>query len=315
MDLYRSGDFNGAAASFLAAAQSRSGFFDAHYHAGKSLLKGFPTDLPGAEAQFLEAIRIRPQDTDGLIALAQNYYEWGRYEKAASALAEVLKRSPDHRGALYYSGVIAARRGDHARAVSLLQGALATDPRHIPSRLELGLSLGHLGRDAEALAAFEEVLKLDPGSARALLGVGTEMRRLGRIEESSGFLTRFREAATKREKAEWKEVRVQVWIQEAQKQFNDGRLDEARSAVDHLLQEFPDEPRGLASLGWVQEKLGQHAAALATYEKLLKIQPENLTANHRLVALYAKAGMRDRALAQKARYEDLKRRAVSDDRD
>ncbi|HZE88047.1 MAG TPA: hypothetical protein VE404_00800, partial [Verrucomicrobiae bacterium] len=69
MELYRGGDYNGAAALFVEAASLKSDFVEARYYAGESLLKGFPTDLPGAEAQFLEAIRLRPGYLDGMISL------------------------------------------------------------------------------------------------------------------------------------------------------------------------------------------------------------------------------------------------------
>src|SRR5262249_22594571 len=121
MDLYRGGDYNGAAALFVEAAGLREEFVEARYFAGEALLQGFPTDLPGAEAQFKEAIRLRPGYVDGMISLAQTYFEWGRYERSGEVLAEVLRLSPAHRGALYYSGVIAARRGAYERAVADLR--------------------------------------------------------------------------------------------------------------------------------------------------------------------------------------------------
>ncbi len=315
MALYGSGEFNGAAAAFLQAASRRQGYLEAHYFAGKSLLKGDPTDLAGAEAQFLEVLRINPDHLDGRIALAQAYYEWGRYEKARAALAEVLKRSPDHRGALHYSGVTAARLGEHEKAVSHFRAALARDSAYIPSRLELGLSLSHMGREEEALAAFEEVLRAEPGNERALFGAGTAQMRLGRSEEGRAMLVKFREAATATERREWKEKRVQLWLQQARKHLTEGRRDEARKAVDRLLEEYPDEPRGLAGLGYLLEKAGEESAAIATYEKTLVMDPDNLTANRQLVDLYLRAGARDRAAARKAHYEELLRKAADAGRD
>jgi len=309
MDLYRGGDFNGAAALFMEAASIKPDFLDARYFLGESLLKGFPTDLPGAEAQFLEVQKIRPGYLDGMISLAQTYYEWGRYGKAGDVLNKVLAISPDHRGALYYSGVIAARQGDNEKAVSYLRAALKTDSDHLPSRIELGLALSHLSREEEALAAFDEVLKAEPENERALFGAGNSLNRLGRAEEAKGVLIHFRDVATAREKGEMKEARIQLWLQQTRRSYEEGRLADARQSISRLLEEYPAEPRGLASLGWLQEKAGDDAAAIATYEKVLGIQPENLTANHQLIALYSRNGQRDRAAAAKERYEELVRKA------
>ncbi|MBI3448581.1 MAG: tetratricopeptide repeat protein [Acidobacteria bacterium] len=311
MELYRGGDFNGAAALFVEAASLRSDFVEARYYAGESLLKGFPTDLPGAEAQFLETIRLKPGDLDGMLSLAQTYFEWGRYEKAGETLSRVLALSPDHRGALYYSGVIAARRGEDEKAISFLRAALKTDPSHVPSRIELGLALSHISRDDEALAAFQEALKAEPANERALFGAGNSLTRLGRIDEARETLLRFRAVQSANERAEMKETRIQLWLLQTRKAYAAGSLDEARGAVSRLLEEFPDEPRGLASLGWLQEKAGESAGAIATYEKVLKLQPSNLTANYQLIGLYLKSGRKDLAEERKARYDELMRKSAS----
>jgi len=311
MDLYRSGDFNGAAVAFLQAASRRPGYLEARFFAGESLLKGFPTDLPGAEAQFLEILRIQPEHLDGMLSLAQTYYEWGHYEQAAEILKKVLALSPDHRGALYYSGVLASRKGNYAAAVDFLRAALRTDPTHLPSRIELGLALSHMSRNEEALAAFQEVLKADPDNERALFGAGNSLTRLGRTEEAKAVLLKFRSVATSRENAEMKESRIQLWLQETRKSYEAGKLDEARRSIGRLLEEYPDEPRGLASLGWLQEKAGDDVAARSTYERVLALDPGNLTANHQLIGIYARMGAKDRAAAQKARYDELARAAAS----
>jgi tetratricopeptide (TPR) repeat protein len=315
MGLFKSGDFAAAAAAFREAAGLREGFLEAHYYLGKSLHAGKPIDYAGAEAQFLTVLRLQPDHTDGRIALASTYFEWGRYDRSAALLEEVLRRFPDHRGALYFSGVMAARRGEHEKAVSFLQRALTTDPRYIKARLELGLALSHLSREEEALSAFEAVLKADPNNTSALMGAGTSLKRLGREEEARKRLLRFRELATAQERNEMKEGRIRLWLNATRKHFTEGRMAEARKAVDQLLAEYPDEPRGLASLGYLQEKAGEDAAALATYEKVLRIEPENLTANYGLVGLYLRAGQREKARAQKARYDEFARKASAEGRD
>jgi len=246
-----------------------------------------------------------------MISLGQTYFEWGRYDKAGEALARVLAVSPDHRGALYYSGVIAARRGEDEKALSFLRAALKTDPSHVPSRIELGLALTHLSRDDEALVAFEEALKAEPENERALFGAGNALTRLGRTEEAKATLLRFRAVQSANERAEMKETRIQLWLLQTRKAYAAGSLDEARRAISRLLGEFPDEPRGLASLGWLQEKAGESAGAVATYEKVLKLDPSNLTANSQLIGLYLKTGRKDLAAERKAVYDELMRRNTS----
>src|SRR5262249_35998313 len=154
------------------------------------------------------------------------------------------------------------------------------DPSYTPSRIELGLALSHLGREEEALTAYTEVLRRKPANERALFGAGNALTRLGRTEEAKPYLLRFREAATARESAEMKEPRTKLWLQEARKSWARGRPDEARRSIARLLEEYPDEPRGLTSLAWLQEKSGEDQAAIATCEKLIGIDPANLSANH-----------------------------------
>jgi tetratricopeptide (TPR) repeat protein len=188
--------------------------------------------------------------------------------------------------------------------VPYLRAALKNDPGQIRSRVELGLALSHLARDDEALTAFNEVLKADRDNERALFGAGNSLKRLGRDAEAKEALLRFRKVAASRHKGEMKDVRIQILLRQTRLNYQEGRIKDARRSIARLLEEFPMEPLGLASLGWLQEK-GDDAAAVATYEKVLAIDPENLAANHQLIGLYLRAGRKDRAAIVKAKYEDL----------
>jgi tetratricopeptide (TPR) repeat protein len=310
MNLYRSRDYNAAAALFLGAAGRLSDPSEARYYAGKSLLYGSPTDLAGAEAQFLLVVKAKPSLVDGLIALGQVYYEWGRYEKARERLGAALALSPGHRGALYYSGVISARLGEYEKALSYLKAASEADPSYHAARVEMGLALAHLDRYEEAIAAYEQVLSAEPENTRALMGLGTALDRAGRREEAKDVLSKFRKVAAAKERDEMKEMRVNLWLGQIRKAYDLGRMDDARRSAGRLLEEYPEEPRGLASLGYLQDRAGESSAAIATYEKVLKLQPDNLTANFELIALYVRSGQGERAKAQRARYDELRRRAA-----
>jgi tetratricopeptide (TPR) repeat protein len=69
-----------------------------------------------------------------------------------------------------------------------------------------------------------------------------------------------------------------------------GRVAEARAAVDRALALAPDEPESLLELGMCQERAGDAAAAERSYERALRRDPDLAAARLQLGGLLARAG-------------------------
>lgn len=308
MALYQEGSYNQAALAFQQASRLREGFVDAHYYAGKSLLKGFPSDLSGAETEFLKVIELAPSHLDARIALAQAYHLWGRNEEAAALLAEARRLSPGHRGILYSSGTVASRLGRHEEAVGFLREALKVDPRHVASLLELGQALTHLGRYEEALDAFRRVVALEPYNTTALMGVGTSLKRMGREEEARQALLHFQKVQRRLEGEEMHDKRVDVRFRQVQEAYRARNTEEARKAAELMRQEFPRATQELMNLGALHAQMGDLEEALKTYLQILDANDSNVTAAYRAAEIYRRMGDQAKFQEWSARYEELARK-------
>lgn len=307
--LYQKQQFNEAARAFLQATRAQEGFVDAHYFAGKSLLKSFPTDNQGAEEQFLRVLELEPEHLDAHIALAQAYHFWGRNEDAARVLEEARRLSPGHRGILYSSGLVAMRLGRDQEAVGYLEKSLEQDPRHVPSLLELAGAYGHLSRDREALELYERALTLQPRNVTALKGAGTSLQRLGREAEAREMLVRFREVQSRLQDREFQGKKLEVRLRQVEDAYKAGDREAARAAGELVREEFPQNVTGLLELGRLEGQGGDLGRSIQTHMDVLDLQPDNLPAVHRLLELFKRTGDRRRAAAMKARYDELMRRA------
>lgn len=81
-----------------------------------------------AVASFTEVIRLKPDFAEGWNKRATVLYFLGRNQESLADCLEVLKRNPDHFGALSGMGQIYARLDDYERSLEAFERALAINP-------------------------------------------------------------------------------------------------------------------------------------------------------------------------------------------
>ena len=69
----------------------------------------------------------------------------------------------------------------------------------------------------------------------------------------------------------------------------------------------PDNAHALRSMGTLEANQGQYRQALQRFERILQLHPRDLQARRSLSHLLLKTGQRERADAEYARYQRLKR--------
>ena len=82
------------------------------------------------------------------------------------------------------------------------------------------------------------------------------------------------------------------------------------TAKDHLLAVLaldPDNTHALRSMGTLEANQGQYRQALQRFERILQHHPRDLQARRSLSHLLLKTGQRERADAEYAHYQRLKR--------
>ncbi len=87
---------------------------------------------------------------------------------------------------------------------------------------------------------------------------------------------------------------------------DEGRLDDAEKDLKAVLEKFPLDRVAWNNLGLVAWLAGRYPDAIAAYEKVLAIDPEDLNAHYNLMRVYRATGDRRKAEAHDAAYRKYK---------
>ena len=135
----------------------------------QSLHDGFRLARAGefarAEAAYLEAQRLEPDDYEGYLGLGIAYREAGEYDRSLRQLERAMERNHVDAEVPYHLGVTLHKMGLYDGAERALRQSLALAPRRALTHTYLGLVLAAEGRLAEARASLELGRELDPGEA------------------------------------------------------------------------------------------------------------------------------------------------------
>ena len=254
-----------------------------------------------AEEQALEILKVYPDTVTAKRILASAYRLQKMPQKGLDVLEPLLaenENSPDflHDIALCLSAV---GRGDEA--LEALQKAIEIDPQHAPSWDSLGHQLAVAGDEQGSRDAFRrhfelstphqelveasrllrdgkqgkaeqlvrDLLKKHPADVSAIKMLADIGVKMGQLKEASHLLERCLELAPNFHAARHAYAMVQMRRQEPE-----AAIDEA----EKLLAQDPDNPNFLTLKAAILNKIGDQAAALQIYEKVLKDYPNQAKA-------------------------------------
>jgi Flp pilus assembly protein TadD len=140
--------------------QNNSDDFEAHYNLG-ALLQ-MKSDLPGAVAQFSEAVRLRPDDPTANNALGAMLLASGRIDESIPHLNTALRGRADYFDAHYNLGNAFATQGDFQGALTHFRAAVRLNPQDAGAEANLGSAFAETGNLKEARAHFQRALQIDP---------------------------------------------------------------------------------------------------------------------------------------------------------
>jgi len=158
---------NDASAAFVQAVTRGNGFFE----------KG---DADQAIAQYTEALKLSPANTDALLNLANAYLLAGRAPEAAEACNRVLAIDHNSAAAYYLLGCANLRQNQAEPAVQALQQSWKID-RTVPALdFQMGLGQAKLGQTDDAIRDFEEVVHAVPNHPSAHYQLSRLFQQTGR---------------------------------------------------------------------------------------------------------------------------------------
>ncbi len=177
--------------------QARPSSTIAHLNLGMALsTDGF--DLPGALAQFSEAIRLDSKAPSAYFNKGRVLYELDRVQEARAELENACRLQPDYPEALYLLAQVEKKIGNVQRSVEVLEHLVALEPSNSDAQLLLGRNLLILGKADEAIHHLQISVGASPNNEDALYALAQALGRVGR-PEAKVFLERFQTLKQQRE--------------------------------------------------------------------------------------------------------------------
>ncbi len=210
------------------------------------------------------------------IERAQMQMAAGRYDEALAGIDAMLAQDPENIAALTLKGRVQMTMGDIDLAERTWRRCLEIDPANSDvvaaicmlelqrGRYEESISLARLGRTTRSPFGIFDALE-----ARALSALGRRGEAAELVESA---------LAKNPDDPDLLSVRA-MW------RIEQGRLDEAEADLERAVQVSPFHQRSRRQLAGLLESAGRRQDAVAVYEEMLRIQPEDGDTHYQLGAL------------------------------
>ena len=272
-----------AIAHFEKAIRLNPRLAKAHYNLGRALAP-LPGRAADARRHAEEALRLRPDDADAHNNLAVLLAQLpGRMPEALKHYAEALRLRPDYAEARNnYANDLAKLPGRQAEALAEYEAALKSQPDFVAARVNLANELARIaGRQSEAEAQYREAFRFDPDNAAAHLAYGKTLMAWGRGEAAIQEC----QAALRNPPAP----------DGARRALADafaiaGRIPEAVTAYQEILQAQRTDPEVFYNLGVLQQQMGRGDEAAKNFESALALNARHVGALHNLGVVWRDRG-------------------------
>lgn len=185
-------------------------------------------------------------------------FQQGRLHEAERDLRRILRKAPDHVGALNVLAIVYVTLKRHAEAEPHLKAAIRLQPRSDVTLYNYGLVLKALNRPDEALQRLSEALALNPANAETLNNRGTV---LNDIRDYAAALSDFDRALALNPR------HAAAHFNRSKSLAELARYDDALAACDVALALQPDMAEAWFGRGFIFAKLRRPAEAVTAYRR------------------------------------------------
>ena len=130
-----------------------------------------------------------PENTDGLLKLAELFYFVKQYDNAFSKINQALKINENLAKAYYLKGSIYKEIGDTTKAVSSLETAVEQDNRNFGAFLDLGLIYA-ARKNPLAFEYYDNAIAINPMSTGVLYAKAKLLQDLDKTDEAIAYYNR-----------------------------------------------------------------------------------------------------------------------------
>jgi tetratricopeptide (TPR) repeat protein len=195
--------------------------------------------------------------------------ELAEFDEAAAAYKKALEFTPDSLDSHLGLGDVYLQQSRTEDAQAEYKRGVAMDPKSAPAHFRVADASLRMGRFKEASEAAAKVLAIDAGHRKAHYVLATALVRLGSNEDSDRELEVYRKLEAEARKETDRGRSIVVANRDAGAKFLEGHTDEAVEMFRKTIEAYPDSATAYLNLGTAQSKLGQHKAAVETFQQLV----------------------------------------------
>lgn len=208
------------------------------------------------------------------LALIAAHLRRGEFNEALAAVATLEKKQPNNPLTYNVKGAAYAGMRDYTNARASFEKALQVQPGYFAAARNLALLDMQERKSDDARKRYEAMLAKDPNNEQLLLGMAELLAMSGQSPaEVKTAIDRAIAAAPQSTRPRLALINYLGTVRDSK-----GALDAAKAAQAA----FPDDPQVLEAVGVAQRTAGRSEEAVATFTRLVQLQPQNPTALMRL---------------------------------
>jgi tetratricopeptide (TPR) repeat protein len=307
------GDANGAVDSLQQAVKSDSNNAVAHYHLGRAL--ELQHNEAQAEAEWHEAVGLRPDLTDAQRALAATEIRRGDIDALTQTAQQIIYGAPTAPDGYLLRSVAEMNRQKFSEAEQDMRKAAELAPASATPYVYMGNLHQAQKQYAEAIKFYQQALDKDAAATDALQGmmntylaqkqldpaIAAARTQIAKSPNNSGFYDLLGTAlfqkkdfsgadAAFHKAVELDKDNSDALLKLAQAQAAEGSVSQALATYQQSIKDHPREISFYLLAGMMYESQSNFDQAKAMYQQALNIQPDNPLASNNLAYLMLQQG-------------------------
>lgn len=235
-------------------------------------------DLDGAERAYRELIERAPERVSAHRNLGSVLCAAARLDDAGIAYRRACTLAPHDPACWLDLGAVEQARADGPATIDAYRRACELAPDSAEAHVRLGAALLRAGRLESAEATHRRALTLAPESASTHNALGATLVGRARYADAIAHLRR----AVQLDPA-WPQPRYNLGVALHYSSLLTEAVDAYRSVVDRS----PSALSAWKNLADCQRQLGRYQQARATYQRILSLDPDDVSARYLMAALAA----------------------------